>query len=193
MFHSLWSDSVAANSPGSLPTLMTSLMRPLLTSVLVAMIVVGHAPAWLHVATCDSHQHAGGHQHAVTKSHHAGDGGVHPDDRAHSHDHCHGCDGDAASADSLAGRSPSAHDSEPHDSGPHDSGPHDPSHHDSDSCHVCHSLVAPGGFAEATMDVGVVAPVCDTVASASPSFDVRSILSLPPLRGPPVENEAPRV
>ena len=32
---------------------MTSLVRPILSSILCCMIAFGHAPAWLHVATCE--------------------------------------------------------------------------------------------------------------------------------------------
>lgn len=34
---------------------MTSPIRPFLSSLLCCVIVFGHAPAWLHVATCDGH------------------------------------------------------------------------------------------------------------------------------------------
>ena len=37
---------------------MTSPIRPFLSSILCCVIAFGHAPAWLHVATCDGHSHA---------------------------------------------------------------------------------------------------------------------------------------
>jgi hypothetical protein len=37
---------------------MTSLFRPFLSTILCCVIACGHAPAWLHVATCDGHAHA---------------------------------------------------------------------------------------------------------------------------------------
>lgn len=40
------------NSLSRRTSLMTSLVRPLLSSILCCMIAFGHLPAWLHVATC---------------------------------------------------------------------------------------------------------------------------------------------
>ncbi|WP_145117146.1 DUF2946 domain-containing protein [Rosistilla oblonga] len=67
---------------------MTSLFRPILPSLLCLVVAWGHAPAWLHVATCDGH----GHHHAAASvcshgcHHHAGDDSKTSDGESH-HQH----------------------------------------------------------------------------------------------------------
>ncbi len=98
---------------------MTSLIRPFLSSILCCVIAFGHAPVWLHVATCDGHSHA----EVVEKS----------DDSAKSCSHCcHYLDVDTGvDQPSMIARGAGGSHQE----------------HDSDNCLICHSRATPSGVA----------------------------------------------
>ncbi|WP_372716677.1 DUF2946 domain-containing protein [Novipirellula sp.] len=115
---------------------MLSIIRPFLAAVLCSVIALGHAPAWLHVATC----HDG-----VTCDSGSADGGsageskplcvdlAHADESGSVHAGCsHGCH---------------HHDNEPVTAtDAPDDHQHSPAHHDHDRCLICQSLTAPCGF-----------------------------------------------
>ncbi|WP_345320904.1 DUF2946 family protein [Novipirellula rosea] len=115
---------------------MLSIIRPFVAAVLCSVIALGHAPAWLHVATC----HDGvtcDDGSAESKS--ARDGKLQcvdlaPADKPRSaHAGCsHGCH---------------HHDDEPAtETDVPDDHQHSPAHHDHDRCLICQSLSVPCGF-----------------------------------------------
>ncbi|EMI46345.1 signal peptide protein [Rhodopirellula sp. SWK7] len=151
---------------------MVPSIRPLTTFLLSVMLALGHAPAWLHVASCDhdvcSHRDCGhgGCEHGesilVASHHHAG--------CCHSHGaddwHQSASDHDAFAEIVLSPNSNS-------------------SPHESHACWICQSLASPvglvngGGFhVESTNAIVLEFPRCD-------SADVEPSHTLPPLRGPP--------
>ena len=139
---------------------MTSLFRPLLTSMLCCVIAFGHAPAWLHVATCDDHcghESSAGHVDATP--------------------HAHVCP--------LSGHGRQAAGTIEQVRLPSDVplGAHTP--HDSDGCGICQSLAAPCGFADAIVASPTYGVSCESIDLQKPAVEIASQLSLPPLRGPP--------
>lgn len=136
---------------------MTSLFRPLLASLLCGMIVLGHAPAWLHVANCDSESHS----HAAVP-------------KTESVSVCsHACHHHATEpeADETVSHS--------HDS----SAPHQ---HDSDTCVICQSLASPTGVTWELV-VALPAEFVSEPAFVSLDRPLLAIfLSIPLPRGPPV-------
>ncbi len=94
-----------------------TLLQKSLSSILCCVIVLGHAPAWLHVTTCHDHQLAGvsdDNAGATCRS---------------SCNHLHGSEATAAPEDGLqdADNNQSHHE------------------HDSDTCFVCQSLAQATG------------------------------------------------
>lgn len=141
---------------------VTSPVRLCLTSLLCCVFAFGHAPAWLHVATCGEHCQQASIENANGRS---------------VANHSCGCKShECQTAKGKADRS----DSSPNQDS--DSG------HDSDSCHVCQSLAAPSGLVEYD-DVDVVVDVvCELAVFYSATALPTSSISWPPLRGPPVPN-----
>ena len=143
---------------------MSSSFRHILGSLLCGLIVLGHAPAWLHVGTCD------GHGHALSS--------VASEETASV---CsHGCGHHASHHEAAA---PEAAATDPHS---HDSPVSDDQHqHDSDTCAICQSLAGPGGV---TWDLLVSVPaefVPQPVFVAAESTLSATLLSIPQPRGPP--------
>lgn len=139
---------------------MTSLVRPILSSILCCFIACGHAPAWLHVATCDGHSHTqvsgpdltaasscsfGCHHHHDDKPTVVADDGVQ-------------IDGDGATHDE----------------------------HHSENCFVCQSLAGPCGVVP---EIGILLAVGLVSQSSAVSVErlvVSASLSIAHPRGPPV-------
>ncbi len=135
---------------------MTSLFRPFFASLLCSMIVLGHAPAWLHVVTCDS----GSPRQAVSQANESNAVCSHG---AHHHP-----------VEPVAGETVSdAH---------HPSRPHQ---HDSDTCLVCQSLAVPAGVTW-ELGVALPAEFVSEPAFISPGRPLlATLLSVPQPRGPP--------
>ncbi len=152
---------------------MTSPVRPFLSSVLCCAIALGHAPAWMHVATCDGHSHS-----MVTKN-------VANPSSGCSHC-CHQHHGDGRADDTVAGfavteNAPVGH-SPTRGGGP--VGSHD--EHDSDDCLICQSLASPCGVTwklESLLLLSVV--VQPALLPIERSF-ASPTLSIAHPRGPPV-------
>ncbi|HBJ37722.1 MAG TPA: hypothetical protein DDZ51_23795 [Planctomycetaceae bacterium] len=121
------------------------LLRPFLAAVLCCVVALGHAPAWLHVATC-------GTESRVFEA----------SCQSNSGNHC-GCKRSnpfadrSASKESLAQRhsggqqkSPGGPDSEPSPNSERPIG-----EHSSDDCVICHSLVSALGQIDLGLDVSV--------------------------------------
>ncbi|MCG8649341.1 MAG: DUF2946 family protein [Pirellulales bacterium] len=97
---------------------MTLLHRPLLTSILCGVVLLGHTPAWLHVAQCEGH--------ASTEVLHS--------DEKHPHRHVSCCEGHHEG--SLAHHSTGGGHHHHHDGS---------GSHDSDHCVICQSLASAKG------------------------------------------------
>jgi hypothetical protein len=163
---------------------MTSLFRPLLTSILCCVLAFGHAPAWLHVVTCDDHC-----GHATTAGH-----------AADSDKHTHVCplqghqshpavtpSTEKPSTEKPSTEKPSTEKIEQFGQSLNaSSGTHTP--HNSEGCGICQSLAAPCGFADATFASPASGVSCKTVVLWKQFAEISSQLSLPPLRGPPRSN-----
>ena len=142
---------------------MFSSVRTVVASLLCGVAVLGHAPAWVHVAGCDHgsckvsapvgqscspgcHHH---HHHAASDEH-------------DSDEHDSDVNGDSAKGDS------SGH------------------HHDSDLCVICQSLAAPTGVFW-QLEVSLDSEACGELVQDLKTIKVRSNLELVPQpRGPPV-------
>ena len=138
---------------------MSSLFRPILATLLCSMIVLGHAPAWLHVVHCEGHGHASF--------------GVASNTSAAISICSYGCHHHVSP---LA-----ATETVPHSQ---DSSNHH--QHDSDSCAICQSLASPSGV---TWELLVSLPaefVSYPVATAAELRFPAILLSIPQPRGPPV-------
>ncbi len=138
---------------------MTSLFRPLVASLLCSLIVFGHAPAWLHVATCDSESHS-----------HADDNASDAVSVCPHGCHHHVTESEASTTDAS-------------ETVPHSQDSNAP--HDHDTCGICQSLASPVGV---TWDLVVVLPTeyaseLTSVPAVRPSL--ATLLSIPQPRGPP--------
>lgn len=189
---SLWSDLQSQFSDSSLESTVVLSIRPFTTFLLSITLLLGHAPAWLHVATCNHDVCSHGrcdHGHSANHSHAHGDCGCESDPLketvqwldslgSHTHDHrsdLHACESAtpvSSPPDSLGTSSEYADES------------HSP--HDSHSCWICQSLAAPNGLvdqSQSTINREWIEladwPICD-------SADAGLSISWPPLRGPPV-------
>jgi hypothetical protein len=139
---------------------MTSLVRPFLSSMLCCVIAFGHAPAWLHVATCDDHGSEASFfakLGSATTAHTCG---------------CHGhaCDPSPTDGDTSQ-----------------ESSPHESKSHDSDNCAICQSLAAPSGFVSDHFALPRCGFVFEQSVCRSTNVFARSAVSWPPLRGPPAQ------
>lgn len=153
------------------------LLRPLLTAVLCCVVAFGHAPAWLHVATCgkaigvnlDGCETTGGSGHCCCKR-------SNPfAERIVSK----GSRGEHQGSTSQQSPSRSLAESLPDSSQP-------PGDHSSDDCVICHSLMSAIG----NIDLGPIASVAQQsffVASFSPCGALSEGTSRAlHLRGPPI-------
>lgn len=146
---------------------MTSFIRITGTLLLCGMAILGHAPAWLHVAQCGhgGHLHLGSHLHL-------GDIESLPatDDQ---HDCC--CHHDHESA----GRISESDEREPQVPGhSHDS-------HDSETCVICQSLAMPNGVSWDLETVTVVLLDAQLECIAGQLPPESTSLAIPQPRGPP--------
>ena len=136
-----------------------SLVRPLLVSLLCSMILLGHAPAWFHLAGC-SHGPEG------IASSNATDGLTCSHGCAH-HDESGSSNQEESQSSNDPSQLPADHE------------------HDSDTCAVCQSLVAPTGI-QWQNDVVTVRDAGDFLASSvDSSRAIAAQLLLPQPRGPP--------
>ena len=135
---------------------MPSLFRHILASLLCGVIVLGHAPAWLHVGTCEGH----GHVHSVATPSEAVP--VCP----------HGCEHHSPTPESAIAMAHS------HESGNHPQ-------HDSDTCVTCQSLASPGGVTGELL-VSLAAEFVSQPIFVAAEFSFQpTLLSIPQPRGPP--------
>ncbi|EMI28095.1 MAG: hypothetical protein CMM00_15885 [Rhodopirellula sp.] len=168
-------------------------IRPFTTFLLSVTLLLGHAPAWLHVATCnhdvchhglcdhgpDSAGHTAhgnaDHGHIASLPPEFSDAFATKDDTHQQCCHLHGC-------------------AETEQASPQKESPaallefvkDNRSQHDSHSCWICQSLAAPTGL----IDHDQTLITCEWIEFASwpmcPSADVDPSISWPPLRGPPM-------
>ncbi len=140
---------------------MISLIRPLLSSLLCGVIAFGHAPAWLHVATCDSNSHS----HAL-----ASPTVTSPTEPASV---CsHGCYHHVAEVNESETASHS-----------HES--HSDHQHDSDNCVICQSLASPTGVAWEQAIAGISEFVSEPAFLIGCCPLTATFLSIAHPRGPP--------
>lgn len=145
---------------------MSPLSRPILASLLCGMIVLGQAPAWLHVGTCD------GHGHGPERVSLAAEPTISV---------CaHGCSHHTSTTPTA--ETPTAEPSTTSDMP--DSG--DPHQHDSDTCVVCQSLVSPNGVHWELLTPLPTQYVSQPIFVATESVLLATLLSIPQPRGPPV-------
>jgi len=143
---------------------MTSLLRPLLSSMLCCVIAFGQLPAWLHVASCHGHAHCV--RVAAEK------------DSADVCSHgCHHLSTNREADNSRRGEATRVVRSR--------EAPAVPSH-DSEHCVTCHSLASPVGLVW-NLELPLVqeslyelAAICVDRLAVEPSF------TIPQPRGPPV-------
>ncbi|WP_345321575.1 DUF2946 family protein [Novipirellula rosea] len=143
---------------------MTSLVRPVLSSILCCMIAFGHAPAWLHVATCEGHSHA----KACVSSDSVSSEKTEPT-CSHCCHHHHDDDASATDQDRLriAGDDGSHHE------------------HDSDNCLICQSLASPCGVTWQLSLPIVTGLVSQPALLPAESVFASASLSIANPRGPP--------
>ena len=161
----LWSDRLHPRSSFLGMSIWTSLFRPVCAGVLCCIALLGHAPAWMHLATCSDSGCANSGLCAAAS--------VQEDDRSHTccgESHTHGA-GYREATDSRKG------------DGSDDRTSH---HHDSDHCVVCYHL---GGVVGES--VVVMQPVCiercidqAVVFTELPPFGTKEACLF--LRGPPM-------
>lgn len=144
---------------------MTSLFRPLLTSLLCCVIALGQLPALLHVASC--HGHAQGLPSVAEST----------SSNACAHGcHNHATDQYPAEALALGDTSQSNHDHESPGVPPHDS----------DHCATCHSLANPVGFGWKFELPHVQNYLCELISICADRLPVEASITIPQPRGPPV-------
>lgn len=135
---------------------MTSRIRASISALLCSLILLGHVPAWIHVASCENCCQDY-HSHVLTGS-------------SHAHSHCCCTESDGKSGENLF-----VSDGEESSS----------SNHDSDRCAVCQSLSGVTSAACAVLDLPIVDGLCETVTVfcfQSPAL-VCGFVACP--RGPP--------
>ena len=139
---------------------MTSLFRPLLSSLLCCVIAIGQLPALLHVATCHGHAQC----HSVETEQDSSVG-------------CsHGCHHHASE---NSDRGPSEH------VGQNEESPAVPLH-DSKHCAICHSLANPAGFVW-NFELPLMQECLHELASlCADRLPVEASVTIPQPRGPPV-------
>ena len=141
---------------------MTSLVRPIAVSLLCVVAALGHAPAWLHVASCDHGIQRGGIQRIDLSSSDAVGLDCH-----------HACCPPPANTNRSGEQESSG---EP--------GHSDGDHH-SESCTVCQSLLVPNGVGwklEVIQGVRFDGGIANIPAVAAPES---TSLSIAQPRGPP--------
>jgi hypothetical protein len=165
-----------------------TVLRPILACTLCVALLLGNAPAWLHVASCCR-------DHGV---------GVRPDSHscavddqdASSGEACaeacsHQC-GDAVAAESQAGVAASSGVTEAcgstghqcSDSGDSTSDPRN--QHDSGRCVVCQSLVCPGGALVQFSLPLAIDLLCESALTCEQPIPLPAVLGISLPRGPPV-------
>ncbi|MGB7327499.1 MAG: hypothetical protein WBD31_21665 [Rubripirellula sp.] len=147
-------------------------LRPFTTALLLALVCLGHLPAWVHVAYChDPACVSGGaaEAHAAGHSHGHGVSGS----RSHCHHRClhSGKSLDEAGSGDQAGL-------------PSDSTEELPPH-DSDTCAVCQSLATPCGFVGLDCGETPIQLLEQPISLPRDSDPLAADQFLPPARGPP--------
>ena len=135
--------------------------RPITALLLGVLVLLGHLPAWIHVAACHDPACAG---HSVSLN----------QTISHAKTDC-GCP--CGSAHQVDSESASRVDHEP-----------DPTGfpiHDSETCPVCQSLSAPGGLPGFVILAWSFQPAIDCLLLPSSTLTASVISLPPPARGPP--------
>lgn len=150
---------------GSNVAQMTSLFRPLLSSILCCVIACGHAPAWLHVATCDGHSHA---------EDVCGEANVSSSTSETECSHC--CHPRPTLGPVSSGQNDVQIDNDGESHG----------EHDSDNCFVCQSLASPCGVTSEFVSSIVTGLVSQPSALPGECIFASAALKIAHPRGPPV-------
>lgn len=138
---------------------MTSLFRPLLTSLLSCVIAVGHMPALLHLTSCHGHTH-----------------GQRVDANKDSSDVCsHGCNHHATD-NSVRGSKDYVVENEESVVIPV---------HDSEHCAICHSLANPAGMVWNFALPLVQDCLHERASLYADRLTVATAIAIPQPRGPP--------
>jgi len=144
--------------------LMSSLVRLFIAPLLCCVLAAGHAPAWLHVLTCESTAHS-----------------VDPADEVagapaccSQHSHCSSERGksERSKSETRATATNASQGSPGHQ-------------HHSDDCMVCQSLAGPLGVTWEFQQPVATSELCERVVPLTDCQVASVILSLPHLRGPP--------
>lgn len=156
----LWSDHFATQLSQKRTSPMTPLVRPLLSSILCCVIAFGHAPAWLHVATCEDG--CGATSVATTPE--------------SSVDCSHGChhhptESLVATQGETASPPPAA----------------PAGGHDSDTCAVCQSLASSNGVVSLGPTTLAFEYVCEPSFVCADRLPVEASIAIAEPRGPPAE------
>lgn len=154
---------------------MTSTFRHAAILLLGAIMALGHAPAWLHVATCHDptcHDHARGDAGCSITTPMSRQ--ANSSCRCDSHDHDHEIA--AAGSSSTTPEAPDADGRHSHDDG---------TPHNSETCLICQSLAAPCGYPTHLVTPPVSQSVCLAAVPRPIRVDAQRTLLLPPPRGPP--------
>ncbi|WP_404307002.1 hypothetical protein [Neorhodopirellula lusitana] len=166
---------------------MFTSFRHLTATLLCALALLGHAPAWLHVATCDEDCCSGqacGVSLVESGTTHLSDSAALSDsaDSAQTHD-CAFCRRRSATTHDAVSDTQLAEHSAEHAPAEHSHCEHE---HDSSRCSICQSLAAPIGVSP-SLDVSPIGlPVCDAAFLPYQRHGYSVVLSSPPARGPPV-------
>ncbi len=144
---------------------MPSRVQSLLTSIMCCVIAFGHAPAWLHVATCDDGCGTALLSNVASPV----------ADAETSVSACpHGCCHHAAKVDlSSEAQSPTDLPSKPSD------------HHDSDTCAVCQSLAGSNGVVSFVCASLALEYLCEPAFICADRAAVEASISIAQPRGPP--------
>lgn len=160
--------------------------RHLLTAVLCCFVTLGHAPAWLHVATCDDA--------ACVKSSVAAASSKVSTDDAGCRSCCSHAHGSAARAIAMgsssqqrtqASRSAAEQATESTSSGHSSSSGHPLGEHSSDDCTICHSLLSVLGDIDIRGPIDVTLEPLHLVSFSASEAPIESIGHALQTRGPP--------
>ncbi len=145
---------------------MTSLYRPLLSSLLCCVIALGNLPAVLHVVSCHGHGHDSVQSEVSPVSTSLG----------------HSCHHHSTAKGHAFDESSESHG---HDGDRHSHGSPSAPVHDSDHCKICHSLANLVGVIW-NVELSLL-PECfsESVSVCADHFSVNASAAIPQPRGPP--------
>lgn len=150
------------------------MFRPFVTLLLCSVCLLGHLPAWFHVAQCDDCA-ASDLCFLDGQSDFLGANALRPDKHIDVPGHC--CCSDHACSESSVVDAPIDNDSA---NGRATKAPHDHS-----SCVICQSLAAPTGCLPVALDCDGELVLVAHWRPVAPSFDWVQQAFFPPPRGPP--------